>query len=267
MTLRTALTLHVALVTASLSACGAPSAVPVADPTASTQSVPVSPPAPPPADDPAFLRGNDALTAGDLAAALSEYDAVLARQPDHVGALINRSIVHLARHELGPAIDDARAAADAAPDDAAVRAHLVVTLARGGRCSLAQDAAGDDRGSAPDAARRALAICDIRSGQATEAAAELDELLEESPEDPDLLVLRGIASEESENQIEALAYYNRALARAADHMDALRNKGMLLARMGRVDDAVETLSRWLEIAPTTAIDRPVVAGALDSLTR
>lgn len=263
---RNAAAVLLSLAAAASSACGAPSTVPDANPTDPAPSVSLSEPAPPP-DDPAFDRGNAALSAGDLDRALSEYDAVLARQPDHVGARINRSIVHLARHELGPAIDDARAAADLAPDDADVRTHLVVTLARGGRCSLAQDAAGHDRLGTADAARRALAICDIRSGRATDAAAELDELLAVSPEDPDLLVLRGIAAEESENQIEALAYYNRALARVSDHMDALRNKGMLLARMDRVDDAVETLSHWLEIAPITAIDRPVVAGVLDSLTR
>ncbi len=267
MMLRTALAPLIALSALTLAACGARTTAPTAQPPDAIALEPPPAAEPPPSEDPAFARGNDALAAGDLDAALSEYDAVLARDPRHVGARINRSIVHVARHELGPAIDDARAAADAAPDDVGVRAHLIATLARGGRCALAEDAAGDDLGAIPDAARRALAVCAIRSGRADDAAVQLDEMLASAPDDADLLVLRGIAAEESENRIEALAYYNRALARVPTHLDALRNKGMLLARIDRVDDAVETLTRWLEIAPASAIDRPVVVGVLDTLTR
>ena len=57
-----------------------------------------------------FERGQHAMDAGDLAAAEKAFRAVLAAEPDNVGAHGNLAVVHMRRKEWNRALSELRAA-------------------------------------------------------------------------------------------------------------------------------------------------------------
>jgi len=64
----------------------------------------------------------------------------------------------------------------------------------------------------------------------------------------------------------ALAAIDRILLIRPDAADEIRDRGMVLARTGKIDEAIQALSRYLEVMPS-APDATRVKLLLDELTR
>lgn len=62
----------------------------------------------------------------------------------------------------------------------------------------------------------------------------------------DRLFARAIALEDAGRAEEALGHYGRLLAQAPDHADAWHNRGLLLARLGRLSEAEENHRAYLQ---------------------
>ena len=111
--------------------------------------------APPPAD-PDLVAAEDALAAGDYGAAVTAYDALLARKPGDPEAVAGRAFAVLLQRSGGVDPATALAAADAAPDDVAAQCTAADVEVLSGQVQPAIDrlvgfvrrAAGDDRDTA-----------------------------------------------------------------------------------------------------------------------
>ena len=71
-----------------------------------------------------FERGQHAMDAGDLAAAEKDFRAVLAAEPDNVGAHGNLAVVHMRRKEWTAALSELRAAQRLAPKMPGIRLNM-----------------------------------------------------------------------------------------------------------------------------------------------
>jgi tetratricopeptide (TPR) repeat protein len=71
-----------------------------------------------------FERGQHAMDAGDLAAAEKAFRAVLAAEPDNVGAHGNLAVVHMRRKEWNRALSELRAAERLAPSMPGIRLNI-----------------------------------------------------------------------------------------------------------------------------------------------
>ena len=71
-----------------------------------------------------FERGQHAMDAGDLAAAEKAFRAVLAAEPDNVGAYGNLAVVHMRRKEWNRALSELRAAERLAPSMPGIRLNI-----------------------------------------------------------------------------------------------------------------------------------------------
>ncbi len=79
-----------------------------------------------------FERGQHALDAGDLAAAEKAFRAVLAGEPDNVGAHGNLAVVHMRRKEWNAALAELRAAERLAPRMPGIRLNMGLVYYRQG---------------------------------------------------------------------------------------------------------------------------------------
>jgi tetratricopeptide (TPR) repeat protein len=71
-----------------------------------------------------FERGQHAMDAGDLAAAAKDFHAVLAAEPDNVGAHGNLAVVHMRRKEWTAALTELRIAERLAPKMSGIRLNI-----------------------------------------------------------------------------------------------------------------------------------------------
>jgi tetratricopeptide (TPR) repeat protein len=71
-----------------------------------------------------FEHGQHALDAGDLAAAEKDFHAVLAAEPDNVGAHGNLAVVHMRRKQWQPALSELQAAERLAPTLPGIRLNI-----------------------------------------------------------------------------------------------------------------------------------------------
>jgi putative thioredoxin len=112
--------------------------------------------APPVPADPDLVAAEDAMAAGDYAAAVAAYDALLERLPGHAEAVAGRAWAALLARSADVDPQAAIAAADAAPDDvaaqtAAADAEVLTERIDGGIARLVdyvRRSAGDERDTA-----------------------------------------------------------------------------------------------------------------------
>ncbi len=129
---------------------------------------------------------------GDMPAASAAYRALLARAPEHAGALAFLSAEAFARGALADAERFARAACNAAPEDAILAQNLGLVLGRLGRLEAAREALSHALELQPDFATAQLHYAALLeqsgdTGPALEAYARafrLDPGLERLAEDP-----------------------------------------------------------------------------------
>ena len=96
--------------------------------------------------------------------------------------------------------------------------------------------------------------------QATLAAAL--QALAHLPADARLLYATALSFEDLGQADAALAHYDRALGIAPHHEDALHNRGLLLARLDRLDEAEENQRRYIAAFPKAARARSALADVL-----
>lgn len=153
-----------------------------------------------------FDKAHAAHRGGALAQAEERYQAVLARNPAHVGAL----------HLLGYLKYQTGRPAEALH-------YLAQALKQNGRSSELLSTYG-------------LVLHTL--GRIDEALTHYDAALALAPEDVDLLNRRGVACLRLDRPYEALASFDRVLARVPQHCDALGNRGNALVALNRLEEAI-----------------------------
>jgi len=98
------------------------------------------------------------------------------------------------------------------------------------------------------AAQAAIAVlCDAR--RPAEALARCEALLPLHPDDAQLRFTAGVVCEALGDFAGALGRYDQALARDPGFVGALQNRGIVLTRLGRPDEAVENNRRFVSLNP------------------
>ena len=231
-----------------------------------------------------FTQGLNAHQAGHLDEAERLYREALEQAPRHIVALRNLGTVFLQRGELEPGVDWLAQSLALDPNQPAALnnwANGLMALGRLGEALGAYDKALELNPQDPFAHRnrarllttlerldealtaydRALAITPDdpallfdhglllhRLGRANGAMASLRRAVALKPDSAEAMNLIGVVlGDEDEDQ--ALACYDRALALAPGYPDALNNKALILARRGQLDEAVALYDRAIALSP------------------
>jgi serine/threonine protein kinase/Tfp pilus assembly protein PilF len=202
-----------------------------------------------------FNRGYAQAQQGLLVEAVEDYTAALARDPDFLLASLNRGSTRLALKQYGPALADFARAAELAGDaDARLTAHTgrgeaLEALGRPDDADAAFAAAfGTDRPADNDVRLRALlkygfAVHARLPRKAREAFAEV---LRSRPDDGQALYGQAMVLEDQGEWEAAAQFYTRALQADPALLEAQRRRGIVLARLGRFDDAGRDINWCLE---------------------
>lgn len=173
-----------------------------------------------PGADPFLEQARALLQRGDLAAAAGNLDAACRELPGSAEAHFLRGACC---HALGR-LDEALQSFDRAVELGAANLQ---------------------------AAQGAIAVLS-QLGRTEEAFARCAHLVESSPADPQLRFNLGLVHEARGELDRALACYDAALSRAGDYRPALLNRGLVLARLGRLVDAYENNCRAADLHPALA---------------
>jgi arylsulfatase A-like enzyme/predicted Zn-dependent protease len=194
------------------------------------------------------LLGNLLWQSGDLAGAESSFRGAIERDPGFARAHRRLGELHLMRGDTEKALASFGRAAELAEDDVDSRLGLARTLMASG------DASGATREL--DALLRAnprnpeilveYAGALARQGETDRAIA----VLAAGPDDPDVHYTTSVLLRSRDRMPESLAELERALALKPDFAAALHDQGVLLSRMGRLPEAVDTLTQALQRADT-----------------
>jgi predicted O-linked N-acetylglucosamine transferase (SPINDLY family) len=137
------------------------------------------------------------------------------------------------------ALAQLRAACTLAPDDQA--AHFLCGVCHHALGQLSEALAAFDTAAALDPANRDAAIAPIgllcELGRADEALARCERLIAGAPDDPEFRFSAGLVRETRGELAFALACYDAALEREPRHRPSLLNRGLVLTRMGRLEEA------------------------------
>jgi tetratricopeptide (TPR) repeat protein len=110
-------------------------------------------------------------------------------------------------------------------------------------------AAEDPKSATGLAARREIAKAAFRAGEVEEGRAAIAAILEDSPDDPDALVLRAGLRYDAGEYDEAIADLRVALRRRPEFQSALLLLGRVYVRSGDVTLATDTYRRLLQVSP------------------
>jgi tetratricopeptide (TPR) repeat protein len=222
---------------------------------------------------------------GRVPAAEALYQAVLARNPDHPGALYQLGIVRLQQGDFEDALPLIRRALDRDPDCCEARVNFGVALHALNRPAEALEhleraiALAPERADAHYNLGRALQVLNraadalgcyqralaLKPGYAEahnnlgnvllalnrpmEAVASFESALALRPDYADAHSNLGIAFHALDRYEEALASYARALALRGDHADAHNNLGLVLRDMNRHAEAIACFEQAQVVKP------------------
>jgi tetratricopeptide (TPR) repeat protein len=143
-----------------------------------------------------FERGQHALEAGDLGAAEKAFRAVLAAEPDNVGAHGNLAVVYMRRKEWKPALEQLQAAAGLAPKMPGIRLNIGLAYYRQGDYRHAIAPFESVLRDQPDStqARYLLGLCYFFKERYAEAAQTLGPLWPHESENLNYLYVVSIAA-------------------------------------------------------------------------
>jgi YaiO family outer membrane protein len=207
------------------------------------------------------------------AEALADYDRVLAVTPGDVEALVGRARVLVRMDRIDEAARALRAAAVEHPDVADADLALGAVLLRQGHTDEATAAFTRARALAPGepaplvGLARARAAAGDAAGAAAarqDALAAFERRLAREPSDRDARVGRAQLLGGLGRDAEALAEYDHVLATSPRDAEAVLGRASLLARQGRLDDALGAARDAVGLDPRSA-DAWVALG--DVLTR
>ncbi len=95
----------------------------------------------------------------------------------------------------------------------------------------------------------ALAQAYIATYKPEEAEAELADLLERYPQDPEPYFLMGRLQQNAGNQDEAVSFYSKAINRDTDYASAYRYRASIFKDMGELEASAEDYSRLIALDP------------------
>jgi serine/threonine protein kinase/Flp pilus assembly protein TadD len=202
-----------------------------------------------------FNRGHALAQDGRPAEAVEDYTAALARDPDFALAYLNRGSTRLVLRQYEAALADFTRLAELADDDATRltahtgRGEALEALGRPDEANRAFAAAfGPSRRVDEEVRVRALlqygfAVHARLPGKAREAFAEV---LRGRPDQPQALHGQAMVLENQDRPEEAVQLYTRALQADPGLLEAQRRRGIVLARLGRFDEAERDINWCLE---------------------
>jgi tetratricopeptide (TPR) repeat protein len=143
-----------------------------------------------------FERGQRAMDAGDLSAAEKDFRAVLAAEPDNVGAHGNLAVVHMRRKEWKAALSELQAAERLAPKLPGIRLNIGLVYYRQADYGSAIQPFESVLRNEPDApqARYLLGLCYFFKERYAEAAKTLEPLWERESGNLNYLYVVSIAA-------------------------------------------------------------------------
>jgi hypothetical protein len=194
---------------------------------------------------PLFDQGYAVHRDGALAQAEKRYKAVLARDPQHVGALHLLGYLNYqkgrpaqALHYLAQALKQNGHSSDLL----STYGLVLHTLDRFDEALTHYDAALALAPDDADLVNRRGVVC-LRLGRAPEALAGFDRVLVREPNHVDALANRGNALVALNRPGEAIACYDAALHLGGESAQLLTNRAHALRRLDRLDEAVADLDR------------------------
>ena len=184
-----------------------------------------------------------------LRQAQADLDAVLARRPTDLHALLGRGFVWERFLSYADALENYRTAVAAHPDSERARLRLADTLLMVGSPQEALEHYKwlAERGPERPEVRLGLARCKHRLGQLDEAQALLDALLADAPKYGEALWARGQLAVEQRRPAEAKAWLQRAYAVIPHDRRVSYSLERVCLELGRKDDAVKHGARVAQL--------------------
>ena len=201
-----------------------------------------------------FDQAHAAHRDGALAQAEKRYKAVLARDPQHVGAL---HLLGYLNYQSGRPAQALNYLAEALKQNGrscellSTYGLVLHTLGRIDEALAHYDAALALAPDDADLINRRGAAC-LRLGRAPEALAGFDRVLAREPKHVDALGNRGNALVALNRPEEAIASYDAAMHLGGENVQLLTNRAHALRRLDRLDEAVADFERALACDPSFA---------------
>jgi len=199
----------------------------------------------------AFERARALHQRGMLADAERLYEQVLARQPDHFGALHAFGLLRLRQSRFDDAVALLERATACNPTSAEATNDLAVALHSTGRLEEALAAYRAALALEPDflPALDNLTRALLTLGRAAEAAEQYRRVVALQPASAAAHNNLGVMLGATGALDEARACYEAAVALKPDFADAHNNLGIALTGLGRFDEALASYERALAVAP------------------
>lgn len=190
---------------------------------------------------PILARGYTLLRRFDEAQAALE--PLLAAHPEDATLTLLLASLHLETGDVPAATELAETVRRRQPEVARAWALVAEAHRRADDCAAATQVADEGLALHPDASllRLVRGACRLLV-EGESAVPDLEAVLASDPHNPDVRYLLGAAYSREGRPEEALRLYDAHLARDPSHVGASVGKGMVLANMGRVDEAVPLLS-------------------------
>ncbi|MBL8828454.1 MAG: zinc-dependent peptidase [Planctomycetaceae bacterium] len=169
-----------------------------------------------------FSRGISFLNDEQYAAAVADFDRVIATKPDDGEALVHRAVAKLHLDDLPGSLADCEQALQVDPRDLE--------------------------------ARRMRGSVLLELGRLDESIADLNQVLRELPDDPDARFLRGRAALASGQAQQALADLNRAVGADPHDAESYAHRGRAFELLGRLDEARADYARARQLEPELNLD-------------
>jgi len=177
--------------------------------------------------------GNAALADGDVDGAIAAYEEVLAVAPDLPEVHHNLGLAYNRKEDWERAGQEFRRAAELDPDFAEPHGALAVMLAN--------------------------------AGHRDEAIVELQQAVELDPDNVEYLYNLAILYKDSGKPRDAETAFLELEEMDPDNPEIQYHLGTTLLGLGRMDDAIARLERYLEVAPEDAPNRAPAQGMIDAL--
>lgn len=191
---------------------------------------------------------------GQLQKAATQYRQILARNPDHAGALHMLGVVAL----TGGAVTEAQRllerAAKLLPQDAGLQVNLGIALADGGRTEEALQCIEQAMQLNPQmlAAKQNRVAILVKAGRHQEALEAAEQLLASGSDNSDLRINQGLSLLGLKRPREAIAVFEDVLKAAPRHLKALSNLAIAMIEIDQLDSAITIADKILVLQPRHA---------------
>ncbi len=180
-------------------------------------------------------QGNAALAGGDVDGAIAAYEEVLAAAPDLPEVHHNLGLAYKRKEEYDRAGEEFRKAAELDPDFAEPHGALAVLLAN--------------------------------AGHRDEAIVEAEQAVELDPENVEYLYNLAVLYKDSGKPREAEKAFLALEEMVPDNPEIQYHMGTTLLGLGRMDEAIARLEKYVEMAPADAPNVGPARGMLDALKK